>query len=174
VSFAAPFWVRIRLDSGWLYKVAFETEPQPSWADWTAHLFAADSTRLLQLSDRQNASYRAAYLRDGNLVGCVFISAAAPLPAWEWLASLLGQSALDSASRRALLAGRAIDGAVDQGPLVCACFAVGRNRIVSAISADGCLSVDAIGATLRAGTNCGSCIPELRKLIASEGARHVA
>jgi assimilatory nitrate reductase catalytic subunit len=96
------------------------------------------------------------------------------LPAWEWLASLLGQSALDSASRRALLAGRAIDGAVDQGPLVCACFAVGRNRIVSAISADGCLSVDAIGATLRAGTNCGSCIPELRKLIASEGARHVA
>ncbi len=104
----------------------------------------------------------------------MFVAAGAPLPAWDWLASLLGQSALDDASRRALLAGRAIGGAVDQGPLICACFAVGRNQIASAVAADGCLSVEAIGAALRAGTNCGSCIPELREIIASEGARHAA
>jgi assimilatory nitrate reductase catalytic subunit len=51
---------------------------------------------------------------------------------------------------------------------------VGRNQIASAVAADGCLSVEAIGAALRAGTNCGSCIPELRKIIASEGARDAA
>ena len=62
----------------------------------------------------------------------------------------------------------------DQGPLVCACFAVGRNRIAGAVADDGCQTVEAIGAALRAGTNCGSCIPELRKIIASETARHAA
>ena len=169
ISLVAPFWVRIRLEAGWLYKIAFEAEPQQSWADWTARLFAVESTRLLQLSDAQNASYRAAYLRNGHLVGCMFVAAGTPLPAWDWLASLLGQSALDNASRRALLAGRAVGGSVDRGPLICACFAVGRNQVASAVAADGCLSVEAIGASLRAGTNCGSCIPELRRIIASEG-----
>ena len=54
------------------------------------------------------------------------------------------------------------------------CFAIGRNRITQAITADGCQSVEAIGAALRAGTNCGSCIPELRRIITSETARHAA
>ncbi|SUS07382.1 hypothetical protein DF3PB_4230004 [uncultured Defluviicoccus sp.] len=49
-----------------------------------------------------------------------------------------------------------------------------RNRITAAIVADGCHSVEAIGAALQAGTNCGSCIPELRRLIASESTRHAA
>ena len=31
-----------------------------------------------------------------------------------------------------------------------------------------------LGAALRAGTNCGSCIPELRKIIASEATRDAA
>jgi assimilatory nitrate reductase catalytic subunit len=174
VSLSAPFWVRVRLETGWLYKVAFEAEPRPSWADWTARLFAADPTHLLQFSDPQSASYRAAYLRDGCLVGCMFIAAGAALPAWDWLATLFSQPALDDASRRALLAGRTMDGAADQGPLICACFAIGRNRIVSVVAADGCQSVEAIGAALGAGTNCGSCIPELRKIIAGNGARDAA
>ncbi|MBK8176773.1 MAG: molybdopterin-dependent oxidoreductase [Rhodospirillales bacterium] len=169
ISMPAPFWVQIRLGAGWLYKVAFDAEPRPSWPEWTARLFSAEPAHLLTLSDPQNASYRAAYLRNGDLIGCLFVAARAPLPAWDWLAGLLGQSALDDVSRRALLAGRTTSGAVDQGPLVCACFAVGRNQIASAVAVDGCSSVDAIGAVLRAGTNCGSCIPELRKIIASEG-----
>lgn len=72
------------------------------------------------------------------------------------------------------LAGRASDGSADQGPIICACFAVGRNRIQQSIAADGCHSVEAVGAALRAGTNCGSCIPELRRVIASETARDAA
>jgi len=174
VSPAAPYWVRVRLDAGWLYKVAFLAEPRPSWAEWTADLFGTDAAHLLQLEDPRDASYRAAYLNDDQLVGCMFAAAQAQLPAWEWLASLLGQPALDDANRRTLLAGRTNGGAADHGPLVCACFAVGRNRIAAAVADHGCRTVEAIGAAVRAGTNCGSCIPELRKIIASEGARHVA
>ena len=66
----------------------------------------------------------------------------------------------------ALLAGRAPDGGADQGPLVCACFGVGRNRICAAIAEGRARSAEEIGAELKAGTNCGSCLPELRRLLA--------
>jgi assimilatory nitrate reductase catalytic subunit len=49
---------------------------------------------------------------------------------------------------------------------VCSCFGVGRNRIVAAIRS-GCDSAEALGRKLQCGTNCGSCIPELKTLITS-------
>jgi assimilatory nitrate reductase catalytic subunit len=58
-----------------------------------------------------------------------------------------------------------MDGLANAGPIVCACFGVGRNTICDAIAA-GARSAADIGAKLKAGTNCGSCIPELKRLIA--------
>ena len=52
------------------------------------------------------------------------------------------------------------------GPIVCACFGVGLNTLREAIHSGAAISVEAIGQALRAGTNCGSCLPELRKLVA--------
>jgi assimilatory nitrate reductase catalytic subunit len=167
---AAPYWVRIRLETGWLYRVAFQAEPEPSWSDWTEKLFDADQTQLLQLSDPRSACYRAAHVRDDRLAGCLFIAARGQLPGWDWLARLLGEPVTEDVHRRCLLAGRESDGIADHGPIICACFAIGRNRIARAVAADGCHSVDALGAALRAGTNCGSCIPELRRIIARETA----
>ena len=43
---------------------------------------------------------------------------------------------------------------------------MGRTTIVHAIANQGLTSVDAIGAAVQAGTNCGSCIPELRQILA--------
>jgi NAD(P)H-nitrite reductase large subunit len=67
--------------------------------------------------------------------------------------------------RRALLAGIPFEGAVDEGAIVCVCFQVGAARIAAAAGA-GNRSVESIGRQLGAGTNCGSCIPEIRRLIA--------
>ena len=55
---------------------------------------------------------------------------------------------------------------------MCACFQVGLNTIAQAIDAQGLDSPQAIGAALGAGTNCGSCVPELRQILA--GAKRVA
>ncbi|MEO6697248.1 MAG: (2Fe-2S)-binding protein, partial [Gammaproteobacteria bacterium] len=60
----------------------------------------------------------------------------------------------------------------DAGPTVCACFNVGRNTLLSAIQRDGLHSVEDIGSSLKAGTNCGSCIPELRELIEKSVKQH--
>ena len=61
-----------------------------------------------------------------------------------------------------------MDGLASAGPIVCACFGVGRTTICDAI-ASGARSAAELGRRLKAGTNCGSCIPELKRLIAQTG-----
>ena len=77
---------------------------------------------------------------------------------------MFAADSLDDEQRRMLLSGRAPDG-TGGGPIVCACFGVGRDTICDAI-ASGARTPAAIGARLKAGTNCGSCIPEMKRLIA--------
>jgi assimilatory nitrate reductase catalytic subunit len=50
---------------------------------------------------------------------------------------------------------------------VCSCFSVTEATIRAAIAEMGLTSAAEIGAVLRAGTNCGSCVPELKKILAS-------
>jgi uroporphyrinogen-III synthase len=63
--------------------------------------------------------------------------------------------------RLSLLAGLEPAAASD-GKIVCACFSVGEASICSAIRAKKLTTPAEIGAVLQAGTNCGSCIPELK------------
>ena len=62
-------------------------------------------------------------------------------------------------------AGRPAGGAIDAGATVCACFGVGAKTLMAAIGAGTATTVEAIGKLLGAGTNCGSCVPELRQLL---------
>jgi assimilatory nitrate reductase catalytic subunit len=55
--------------------------------------------------------------------------------------------------------------------VVCACFQVGLEAVRKAVSA-GATSVADIGQALRAGTNCGSCLPELKRIIVDERIAH--
>ena len=66
--------------------------------------------------------------------------------------------------RFALVAGRPGAGKPDPGATVCSCFGVGVNQIVAAVRG-GCHSVEAVGKSLHAGTNCGSCRAEIRGVI---------
>jgi assimilatory nitrate reductase catalytic subunit len=51
---------------------------------------------------------------------------------------------------------------------VCACFGVGLSAIAAAIRDRQAHTPEAIGALLRAGTNCGSCVPEIRRIVTRE------
>ena len=80
-------------------------------------------------------------------------------------ANKMENQGLENTERRALLSGEAPDGAAESGPVVCACFQVGEPAIRARIEA-GDRSVEALGKSLRCGTNCGSCIPELKHILA--------
>jgi assimilatory nitrate reductase catalytic subunit len=57
-------------------------------------------------------------------------------------------------------------------PIVCACFQVGLDTVRKAVSCGAVKTVADIGQTLRAGTNCGSCLPELKRIIVDEHITH--
>ena len=52
-------------------------------------------------------------------------------------------------TRLAILAGRAPKGALETGPVVCSCFAVGRSTLLRAIRGDELVSVEQIGKALQ-------------------------
>ena len=77
---------------------------------------------------------------------------------------MLGAPVPDAA-RGTILAGRAYSAMAAEGPNICACFGVARDAIRHAVATHELHSVKQIGALLRAGTNCGSCIPELEEIL---------
>jgi assimilatory nitrate reductase catalytic subunit len=109
---------------------------------------------------------REAWLHDGRLEQVLFTTASGKLPPREWLADLFAQQTLDADARATLLFGRPPGAPIDNGPLVCACLKVGAKQI-QVVIAGGAASIDLIGAATGAGTNCGSCRPEIGRMLAA-------
>lgn len=123
------------------------------------------SDGLLTLDDPASGVTRRVHIENGRLKSVAFIAPIAKtLPGRDWLAERFGDETLEAADRAAVLLGR-LPGVEDQGPLVCACRAVGVKTIEAAIH-DGCHTADAVGACTSAGTQCGSCRPEITRMIA--------
>lgn len=158
------WWARSTVEGGAGYRLA-ASATGGHWSDIAGLLLG--SGERAELLDESQGRYRAAVIRDGRLEACLFLAKTPQaLPGWEWLKQQLAAPTLTLSARRALLSGRAPDADADQGPLVCACFGVGLNQICKAVASGRAASAEDIGATLKAGTNCGSCLPEVRRLVA--------
>ncbi len=155
------YWSRQPLshsDSWWL------AGQQP--VDWAreADAWLGGAPQVL-MDDPASGRFRAARIRDGRLLAVLLVEpVASELPDLAWLDQCFGAERLSKEQRHCLLAARAVD-TEDVGALVCSCFQVGEHQIASAIRA-GHTSVEALGRSLKCGSNCGSCIPELRGLLA--------
>ena len=162
---AAEYWALARSTDGWRLELAGAVAP-PDWTAWAQQLVPAVRTGdLLAYHDAATDRHRFAAFDGDRLVGAIFVSRA-PLTLGR-TAVADGLSALHSApgDRLRILAGRASVDRPDPGAIVCSCFAVGVNQIVAAVVGGGCTSIAAIGEALKAGTNCGSCRPELRRIV---------
>ena len=111
---------------------------------------------------------RLAFRMGGQLVAALFVSPEPVAVMRDYLASL------PDVADHSLLSGRSPANVPDVGPILCSCFGVGVNAILSAIETQGLMSVDAIGEVLQAGTNCGSCRPELAELLTVAHQREAA
>jgi assimilatory nitrate reductase catalytic subunit len=119
----------------------------------------------VEFSDPASGVYRGALLVEERLEGCVFISPRTDLPSRNWLSNLFAKKRINNADRASLLNGGPTGAADDPGPLVCSCFGVGRNTLCKAIAQDKLKTPQAVGVKLKAGTNCGSCLPEIKQLL---------
>ncbi len=116
------------------------------------------------LGDVESGDFRVIALAAGRLEAALFVGRERDEIALDWLIEMLPGENLDPAQRNLLLAGRPPSGGADLGPLVCSCFGV-RRAVIEAAILGGAADVEAIGATVKAGTNCGSCRPELKRVI---------
>jgi assimilatory nitrate reductase catalytic subunit len=158
---AAAWWARVAVSGGYGYLFADNTEV----ADWQSWWRSRHGSDVAEYEDAGRGVYRAAAFACGRLENCLFIAPAQAAIEWDAVKAMFALETLDDDQRRVLLSGRSASGLANAGPIVCACFGVGRTTICNAIAA-GAGSAAAIGAQLKAGTNCGSCIPELKRLIA--------
>ena len=157
----ATWWARVSVTGGHGYLLA-DNADVAQWVTWMA---ARAGNGVSDYLDAAEQTYRAATFVNDRIDTCLFVGPADALVDWGCLKALFAADALSDDQRRVLLSGASADGLVSAGPTVCACFGVGRNTICDAI-AEGATTAADIGARLKAGTNCGSCIPELKRLIA--------
>jgi len=163
---AASYWAAARGQGLWRYELAGDELPQ-DWATAARAVLCAQDEKVewIEYFDKAARRYRAARLTNGKLESCIFIGPSPELPPRDWLSGLFALEAFDAPTRAGLLAGLPPKGSRDIGRQVCACFNVGEAAIVEAIQT-GCSSTAEIGNRLKAGTNCGSCLPEIKGLIA--------
>ena len=157
------WWVRIPQAHAQRFQmVGNETE---DWALWCARTLGQAPT--LWSEDDGCGHFRAACLDEGRLRWWLAVAPVGMLNPMlgdvGWLDGCFALESLENAQRRRLLAGRAASGE-DAGATICSCHQVGEKTIARAI-AGGCKSVEALGERLSCGTQCGSCIPELRALL---------
>jgi len=148
----------------WRHEIAGDELPEDSRA-W-AQGALGKTEDWIEYRDAAMGRYRAACLQDGRLEAVFFIAPDQRLPEREWLASLFSQPVIDSTDLAGLLNARPPKGAAaNTGRTVCTCFSIGEKTIMNAIQEQKLDSVEAVGACLKAGTNCGSCVPEIRRLL---------
>ncbi len=157
-------WARVAVTGGYGYLLA-DNADLGGWQSWLRSVAGDD---LAEYKDFGGGIYRAASFAGDRIETCLFIGPARDAGDWDVVKSLFAGGALSDDARRMLLSGKSADGLASAGPIVCACFGVGRTTICDAIAA-GAGSAAEIGVQVKAGTNCGSCIPELKRLVAQAG-----
>ena len=141
-------WARVALAGA--AGVLFATNDGPAeWRDLAPGMFC--DAVLTEYQDRKRGLYRAAAFVGGQLNGALFIGPEEAPPQWSDLRSMVGGP-----------------GIAESGPVVCACFGVGVAAIADAITSRKAANAEEIGQSLRAGTKCGTCLPEIRSILAQE------
>jgi len=160
----ASYWTRSRGTGLWRYELAGLT-PAQDWSDtmpsWLTH--QGGQGQWAEYADAAKGTYRAALIRDNVLQACVFIAPTIDLPDRDWLSTLFGKTTLSDQERAMLLSGSPPGDHEDAGKTICSCFSVGEKTICRAIKEQNITSVEELGKVLKAGTNCGSCVAELKQ-----------
>jgi assimilatory nitrate reductase catalytic subunit len=161
---ASLWWRRIPQSTGALYEIAAPPGAMDPSALATAMFSDLRDADMLSARDSAGAFLRMAALRGDRLERALFATTTRGLPARDWLIAQLDKDALDDESRRLLLAGGTCG--APRGTSVCACFDVSRTEIEALAATESGVTVARVGAALKAGSNCGSCRPEIAQILA--------
>jgi len=122
-----------------------------------------DPLMTMSYQDARRGIWKKVRVEDGVIAGARLSGETA---ARDWLKDLIAEGASAMEVRSWLLAPvtQPPAGKTGRGHIVCNCLNVAEPDIVAAIAAGADLA--ALQATLKCGSECGSCVPELKRLIA--------
>jgi assimilatory nitrate reductase catalytic subunit len=169
------YWARLPLLHCQVYRMVLSPQDtadlfhlRDQLLQWLAHS-SLSAAATVESFDERAFDLRAAAILDNQLQWLLFCGAEKFAPDESWLDSCFAEP-LAIENRRQLLHGRPAGIATASGAVICACFQVRSSSIEQAISA-GATCTKSLGEQLRCGTNCGSCLPEIRALLATTGAK---
>jgi assimilatory nitrate reductase catalytic subunit len=157
----------------WLRAAAAEAPPI-DWLRGVERLLGLNDSHALRYADARHATYRSVGLRhrsDASHLEAFLLcgdTCAAP-----WMSELLVERLPAGAYGRALLAGspRPPTALPARGAQICTCFDVTAQQIddvLARCSGTPDVQLAQLQAALKCGTNCGSCLPALRRQIARQ------
>ncbi|MBJ7549028.1 (2Fe-2S)-binding protein, partial [Pseudomonas sp. OA3] len=150
-----------------LIRAASAVAPQPELLAQIDRLLRLNEGPVLAYDDPRRAVGKRVRIEDGRIVS---IRLAGETAASEWLRSLWLDGQADADLRRWLLApvsappGNA--GASVRGKTLCNCLNVSESAVCAGIARG--LDLDGLKQELKCGTNCGSCVPEIKRLLAQQ------
>jgi assimilatory nitrate reductase catalytic subunit len=166
--------------TGVLFRAAAPEAPEPALVERIEALLGLSTSDTLRYDDKRRRQRRSArLLRAGDDISLEAFLLAGDTSAEGWIKTLLqDQLPAGRYGRLLLMPGASAPVAVvARSPQVCTCFNVGEDAIRAELprcngTEDQRLA--ALQAQLKCGTNCGSCIPELRRLVKTFPASLVA
>lgn len=159
---ATAYWSRIAQPGVAHYALADSTAPK-AWLAWLNE-YVATGQWICQSARLGDSGFNLLAWADGELQLAFYAHRERPELERQAIVAAFSHPPQTAQQRLALLAGRTENGKAPAGATICSCFGVGEITIANAVR-QGCSSVQQLGAKLKCGTNCGSCIPELKKLL---------
>jgi assimilatory nitrate reductase catalytic subunit len=150
-----------------LIKAAAEAAPDAELLTEIDSLLGVDHGPVLAYDDAKRRVGKRVRIEDGRIVA---VRLAGETAARDWLKGLWEQGSTDADLRRWLLAPLATPpgGGMKASKVLCNCMNVSQDAVCAGIERG--LDLDGLKRELKCGTSCGSCVPEIKRLLVT----HVA
>ncbi|MBL8516223.1 MAG: molybdopterin-dependent oxidoreductase [Betaproteobacteria bacterium] len=161
-----------RRDTGLLVRAAHAGAPAAEWVDRLDRLLDLAGADVIRYDDTRRGSARRLRIADNHLIAARLSGGVDAVVSAEWLRDWMLSGRDVTTIRRLLLApgAAAPAGFVPAGRMLCNCFGVSEEAVRASLAAamgDAGQRLAATQATLKCGTHCGSCLPEMRGMAKS-------
>ena len=152
---------------GVLFRAADDYAAEPQLLAEIEEKFQLVGAGILRYDDRKRGNTRRILVKDGKLAA---VALAGDTSAEHWLKDYLeGGQAVAALGRLLLMpSSQAPQGFKSRGKIVCNCFNISESEIcdtLAGLPGDADARLAGLQGKLKCGTNCGSCVPELKKII---------
>src|SRR5690606_1181758 len=148
-----------------LIRAAAASAPDAGLLAEIDRLLGVDQGPVMAYDDPRRGVGKRLRTADGRIVA---VRLAGEVAARDWLKGLWEQGVLDAELRRWLLAPLATPpgGGIRAGKTLCNCMNVSQDAVCAGIARG--LDLDGLKRELKCGTSCGSCVPEIKRLLATQ------